>query len=220
MINSLGAFSQKLDFEKLYPFSSSCTDFDGVFRLNNEVILIVEVKKETDSHSVDNFLKTEQYRLIRDIIGNREDIYFVYVTHQNYISKDIPIEASDCVVKFVLHASNLTVIDSGILLTDFTKSLSRNRYMQSEYFIMVKYQNTQMEYCMVSPKSKIWSSKTYTPENNKFSSLKEVESYISQRFLFIPNHTNEYWVFKKDNEATTLLNIYKYKTIELETLNE
>lgn len=218
MIKSLEAFGQKLDFEKLYPFTISGTDFDGVFRLNNGIILIVEVKKETESHSVNNFLETEQYRLIRDIIGNREDIYFVYVTHTNCISKDISIEASNCVVKFVQHASDLTVIESGILLTDFVKSLSRNKYMKSEYFIMIKYQNTQMEYCIASPKNKIWSSKTYTDENNKFDSIDEVNKYISQRFLFSPNHKNEYWVFRKDGDIITLLDIRKYKMIDFNNL--
>lgn len=211
MIRSLEAFEQKLDFETIYPFTNICSDIDGVFQLNNGIYVILEVKKETENHSVENFLKSKQYQLIKTILGNREDLYFVYVTHQNTIDKNIFIEAADCTVKFVRHASNDYIIDSSITLTKFIKDLSRNKYLESTYYIMVKYPDSKMHYCIIAPEKRKWSSEIYNPEQNDFKSIKEVNDYIERRFLCGFNKDNEYWVFKKERDSTILVNISKYQ---------
>ena len=218
MIKSLEAFCQKLDFEQVFPFCTVGSDVDYLFRLINGIILVVEVKKDTASHSVENFLNTEQYKLIRDLIGTREDVYFVYVTHNNTISKDVLIEASDCTVKFVRHNCNDIVIDSGISLTKFVKDLCYNEYLKSEYYVMVKYPNGKMQYCIVAPESKKWVSDYYNKNLHSFKDIKIVDDYIHDRFLCEHNYNNEYWVFRKDGDSITLLDIRKRKIIDFNNL--
>lgn len=218
MIKSLEAFCQKLNFEQVFPFCSVCSDIDYIFRLINGIILIVEIKKDTESHKAENFLKTEQYKLMRDLIGTREDVYFVYATHNNPISKDILIDASDCTVKFVRHNCDDTFIDSGISLTKFTKDLCYNEYIKSEYYVMVKYPNGKMQYCIVAPESKKWVTEYYNKDLHCFNDIRVVDTYIHDRFLCEYNYNNEYWVFRKDGDSIILLDIRKRKTFDLTDL--
>ena len=207
MIKWPDAFAQKLDFDKIFPFCTCGTDVDGLFLLNNGIILVLEIKKETQSHTVENFLNTNQYQLLRSLIGNRLDVYFVYL-----IDRDVDIEASDCQVKFVKHCDIETNIDSGILLTDFIKDLSRyNDIINTEYYIVVRYPNTEMRYCVVAPQNKQWSTTTYTKEKNMFKNMNEVNSYILDRFVAEFNRKNEYMIYRiNEDKSTSLIDIRRY----------
>lgn len=212
MINNLDAIKQPLDFEKLYPFTTCCSDIDGLLELNNGILMVIEIKKNTESHSVSNFNRSAQNSLLRKLISNREDILYVYCTHNININKDIPIEASDCIIKFVQRGGKEIAFKEGITLLEYVQEQSRKYDYDDEYYIVVKYPNGNLRYCIVAPKFKQWTSDTYTKENNAFITQAEAKKYIEARFLSAMNHKNEYQLYRKNKYGITLIDVFTYTT--------
>lgn len=210
MINSLDAIKQPLDFEKLYPFTTCCSDIDGLLELNNGKIMLIEVKKNTPSHSLSNFNRSAQNSLLRKLVGNREDIIYVYCTHDININKDVPIETSDCIVKYVQYRGKALSFKEGITLLDYVKEQSSIYTFNDEYYIVVKYPNGNLRYCIAAPKGNCWITDNYTEEKNKFTTYLEAKKYIQARFLFAINHKNEYQLYRKNEFGTTLVDIFTY----------
>lgn len=211
MINSLAAIKQPLDFEKLYPFTACCSDIDGLFELNNGKLVLVEIKKNTLSHDKENYKHSVQNMLFNKLIGNRSDIFYVYATHDLNINEEVPIESSDCTVQFVFYNGKEYKVPTNITLLEFIKEQSRHEIIKDEYYIVVKYPNGNLRYCIAAPKGNCWITDNYNENLNKFNSYQEASNYISARFLKPMNMQNEYLLFRKNKENDTLINIFKYK---------
>lgn len=210
MINSLNAIKQPLDFQKLYPFTACCSDIDGLLELNNGVLMLIEVKKDTPTHSINNFTRSAQNSLLRKLVGNREDIIYVYCTHNLNINKEVPIETSDCIVKYVQRCGKSVEFKEDITLLEYVQEQSREYNFDDEYYIVVKYPNGNLRYCIAAPKFKVWYSDNYNKEDNAFTSYTEAKKYIQARFLTSINHKNEYQLYRKNKYGTTLIDIFAY----------
>lgn len=212
MINNIQAIEQPLDFEDLKIFFNSASDVDGLLELNNGQLVVLEIKKDTPNHSYENIQNKSQFRLLQKLIGNRSDIIFIYATHNQPIDINIPIHLPSCEVKHIeIGGKEQEVIPEIKSLDNCIKYYSRFIYDPLNLYLMVRYPNGKLEYCVVSPKYKKWSTSNYNEEEHRFENYKEVDKYVEARYIQGYNQNNEYWLFKKENGSDILIKQYRYK---------
>ena len=212
MIRNIQAIEQPLDFEKIMPFCSCASDVDGVLQLNNGIMVVLEIKKETPNHLSEKIKNSAQFQILKRIIGHRSDILFIYATHSQDIDLNTPIDLGLCTVRMLSSCNTeFPVTDSIRNLADCIKFYSRINFNTLDLYLMVKYPNGTLEYCVVNPKNKVWSTRAYNPDLHRFTSYDEIRKYINTRYIQSYNKSNEYWVFKKENGSDFLIDQYSYK---------
>ena len=211
MIRNIKAIEQPLDFNTIMPFCVSASDVDGILQLNNGLTVVLEIKKETPSHSAHNFSNTSQYSILRNLIANRSDILFIYATHTQEIDLNVPIDLGQCTVQILSLAGNaLEITDETRNLAECIKVYSRHTYSNDDLYVMVKYPDGKMEYCIVTPKYKKWSTEYYDKSLHSFHSITEAKKYIEARFIQPYNKKNTYMLFKRVNGSDFLIDQFKY----------
>lgn len=133
MIRNIQAVEQPLDFNTIMPFCVSASDVDGILQLNNGLTVVLEIKKETPSHSAHNFSNTSQYSILRNLTANRSDILFIYATHTQEIDLNVPIDLGQCTVQILSLAGNaLEITDETRNLAECIKVYSRHTYSNDD----------------------------------------------------------------------------------------
>lgn len=215
MIRNIQAVEQPLDFEKIMPFCSCASDADGILQLNNGKMIVLEIKKETPSHLDSKIKHSAQFQLLRKFLGYRSDTIFIYATHTQEIDLNTPIDLGLCTVRMISCGDiEFEVTDPVRNLADCVKFYSRISYDALDLYLMVKYPNGKLEYCVVNPKDRRWSTSYYDFNLHRFTTYKEVENYVEARFIQGYNKKNEYWLFKKEKGSDFMINQYKYNKVE------
>lgn len=210
LIKDLHAIEQPLDFETLSHFCSCMSDVDGILQLNNGSLVVLEIKKASEKHKWLNIKNRPQISLLKKFIGNRVDIYFIYAVHNQPIDINIPIELNSCEVLCVENNGEVLTQYENTALIDCIQDLAKFKIEKNKFYLMVKYQDGTLEYCISSPKGKVWSTSKYIEDKVTFDNCIEVENYIEARYQKSFNQKNEYWLFRKENGSDTLIRQFKY----------
>lgn len=213
MIRDIKAIEQPLDFSTLSPFATGMSDVDGLFQLNNGKIVVLEVKKDTPKHDFSRIKEKIQFNLLRKLVGNRSDIILIYATHDQPIDINIPININECIVRGVEIGGIEQSIEKDMYLGEYIRDLSRVTYEQEELFLMVRYPNSQMQYCVPMPgKSRQWATDTYNTEINRFATRDEARRYVNDRFVCQDfNRRNQYFLYKIENGLYSIIEQFEYK---------
>lgn len=210
LIRSLEALKQPLDFTRFSRYCKDMSDIDSMLRLTNENRILLEVKKETNNHTVDKIINSNQWQILRELANNRSNYYLLYVTHNQIINANQAIDLAECKVKYLENC--------GISLdvSDFEDTLSCIHYLafkklEEKYYIVIKYKNGEMKYAIRKPVAKKWYLDNYVSISCDFNSYDEAYKYIQTRYKKYINVENQYLLFRKNTKIDVLEKTFTFE---------
>ena len=189
MIKSLDAFFQPLQFDSLYKYCTTISDVDGIVKLNNNKLAVIEIKKDTPNHDFINIEKSPQWALLRQL-AQHKDTFLIYATHNQVINKDVLIDAQDCIVKRLEVCGEKRDFVPGESLKQCIARLSR----PTTYKIIIEYPNGELAYAITNPCGNKWYTKTFNATVNTFLDKELALQYITARKTKPFNKNNKYHI--------------------------
>lgn len=212
LIKSIDALRQPIDFSMFADYCKYMTDVDEGLKLKNDIILLIEIKKDTFNHTKEKVCNSAQWRFLQELANNRSNIYLIYATHNQDIDANTPIKSNECEVQYIECCGKKIDLDCSNNLLEVVKyfALKQNIEEKIKYHIIVKYPNYTLEHAIRQPSGPKWTLPYYSPISCDFNSKEEALRYIKTRFKTIIkgkriNKDNTYILIQKDENNNDLI---------------
>lgn len=198
-IKSPDALEQGLDFSGLFKRVKFCTDIDNLSWLANDKVALIESKKETFDHSVENIINSKQWKAYRSC---GRDKYIIYATHNLPIDKTKPIPLAKNIVKYVEFNEKPVTFKKGISVEECLDYLGG----LGMYYIRTQFKNGKKQFMKRIATDKHWSSSVFNPIEMGFKTLNQVKTYLNARKNneFNKGRTFTVWYLNDEGELSEI----------------
>lgn len=199
------AFKQLLNYMPLYPIIMKYKICDGdiICKLMNGISVIIEVKKDTDNHTVKDVINSNQWDTIKS--AAKESTYLIYASHNEEIS-DKMIDCGNLIVRYVEVYDQSQDFKPGITLLKYLNGLSSI----GMYYIKVQYPNGNKEIALISPEEgEKWTTTEYWAGKCAFKTKEDCKEYIKKRYEKEFNRSYIYSVWYVESMSSVKL-VHEY----------
>lgn len=201
-IKSMEALRQKTDFcgGNITKIVKRGSDIDFTYELANGNIAVIEEKKNTPNHSVENIINSWQWKHYRKVC--RDEHFLIYVTHDLDISSedDIPLEA--LTVRYLEANKQEIKLQKEFKLDELVNYLGS----LDTYYVKVRYKNGTVEYALKHPIEDKWSSDCYWAASVCFLEKESAYEYVKARYKkpFNQEYVYELWYIDENGKHSEI----------------